>query len=136
MGKSFFNRRSKLWWGHCHLRIGSRLQVRLNKGVKFSHFEHIGRFIAFARQSRFLRAATLSKCLRRNFWGSDFYYDGKPKSKENPQQIFKNSQDEGKYIYAIEKGKITPSISEIKKLETILGVPLKRNKQKRLLRKL
>ncbi|EUT92295.1 hypothetical protein PFAG_00432 [Plasmodium falciparum Santa Lucia] len=53
-----------------------------------------GRFIAFARQSRFLRAATLSKCLRRNFWGSDFYYDGKPKSKENPQQIFKNSQDE------------------------------------------
>ncbi|ETW45680.1 hypothetical protein PFMALIP_06259, partial [Plasmodium falciparum MaliPS096_E11] len=36
-----------------------------------------------------------------------------------------------KYIYAIEKGKITPSISEIKKLETILGVPLKRTKQKR-----
>ncbi|KNC37853.1 hypothetical protein PFLG_02623 [Plasmodium falciparum RAJ116] len=70
-------------------------------------------YFFFTRQSRFLRAATLSKCLRRNFWGSDFFYDGKPKSKENPQQIFKNSPDEGKYIYAIEKGKITPSISEI-----------------------
>ncbi|CRG95346.1 conserved Plasmodium protein, unknown function [Plasmodium gallinaceum] len=136
MGKSFYNRSTRLWWGHCHLRIGSRLQVRLNKGIKFSHFEHIGRFIAFARRSRSLRAASLSKCLRRNYWGTSFYYDGKPKTEENPQQILKSSQDEGGYIYAIEKGKIIPSEKEMKKLESILGVPLKREKQKTLLRRL
>ncbi|CRG99809.1 conserved Plasmodium protein, unknown function [Plasmodium relictum] len=133
MGKSFYNRSTRLWWGHCHLRIGSRLQVRLNKGIKYSHFEHIGRFIAFARS---LRAATLSKCLRRNFWGTNFYYDGKPKTEENSQQILKSSQDEGGYIYAIEKGKIIPSEKEMKKLESVLGVPLKRERQKTLLRRL
>ncbi|SCP04268.1 conserved Plasmodium protein, unknown function [Plasmodium ovale] len=137
MGKSFYNRSTRLWWGHYHLRIGSRLQVRLNKGVKFSHFQHIGRFIEFARNSRSLRAATLSKCLRRNFWGTNFYYNGTPKGGEKSQQhISKTTQDEGGYIYAVEKGKITPSKWELAKLESILGVPLKRERQKTLLRRL
>ncbi|CXI02147.1 conserved Plasmodium protein, unknown function [Plasmodium berghei] len=136
MGKSFYNRSTRLWWGHYHLRIGSRLQVKLNKGIKFSNFQHIGRFIEFSRNSKSLRAATLSKCLRRNFWGTNFYYTGKPKTDQNSQQIMNNSQDEGGYIYAVEKGKITPSDIELKKLEKVLGVPLKRQKQKTLLRKL
>ncbi|KAI4838967.1 hypothetical protein MKS88_002479 [Plasmodium brasilianum] len=110
--KSFYNRSTRLWWGHCHLRIGSRSQVRLNKGVKFSCFQHIGKFIEFARVSRSLRAATLSKCLRRNFWGSDFYLNGQPKSAQNyNQQISKTTQNEGAYIYAVERGKIIPKLS-------------------------
>ncbi|SCN12315.1 conserved Plasmodium protein, unknown function [Plasmodium malariae] len=137
MGKSFYNRSTRLWWGHCHLRIGSRSQVRLNKGVKFSCFQHIGKFIEFARVSRSLRAATLSKCLRRNFWGSDFYLNGQPKSAQNyNQQISKTTQNEGAYIYAVERGKIIPSERELKKLEKVLGVPLRREKQKTLLRRL
>ncbi|KMZ80672.1 hypothetical protein PVIIG_03039 [Plasmodium vivax India VII] len=136
VGKSFYNRSTRLWWGHCPLRIGSRLQVRLNKGVKFSHFEHIGRFIEFARNSRSLRAATLSKCLRRKFWGTNFYFTGEPKTGENPLQISKSTQNEGAYIYAVERGKITPSEWELKKLESVLGVPLRREKQRTLLRRL
>ncbi|VWU51288.1 conserved protein, unknown function [Hepatocystis sp. ex Piliocolobus tephrosceles] len=88
------------------------------------------------KASKSLRAATLSKCLRRNFWNTNFFFNGQPKTGDKIKNNSKTSQDEGAYIYAVEKGKITPSDKELQKLEMILGVPLKRKKQKTLLRRL
>lgn len=123
MGKSHWILRARQWWGSPHFRIGTRTQIRANKGYRPAQFESLGKALEFVRWSQGLRASILGEFLNRGCWGQQL------------QRGWKASKT-GNFIFAIEKDAILPSKADQVKLEELLGLPLSRPKQKRLFRRL
>eukprot|EP00921_Rhytidocystis_pertsovi_P003841 GHVQ01006655.1.p2 GENE.GHVQ01006655.1~~GHVQ01006655.1.p2 ORF type:complete len:115 (+),score=5.16 GHVQ01006655.1:98-442(+) len=100
------------WSGKVHLRVGSRTQIKVNKGFTPQQFKTFGQALEFARSSRNVRPETISEYVCRGRWGKNL----------------------ANYCLAMEKGHILPSPKEAEKLEKLLGVPLRKKKKTQLLR--
>ncbi|KFG64402.1 hypothetical protein TGPRC2_248490A, partial [Toxoplasma gondii TgCatPRC2] len=64
--RSLYSRVSQRVWSTLHFRVGSRGQVRTNKGFKPTAFPHLGAALFFARMSKGLTRDSVEKFVRLN----------------------------------------------------------------------
>ncbi|CDJ43149.1 hypothetical protein, conserved [Eimeria tenella] len=112
--RSLSSRISQRLFGRVHFRLGSRIQIRVNKGFKPQQHESLGAAVFFARWSKHLRAATVGNFVKANI------------SKEASAAIPNGAV----FVRQVEKGEVTPSKECQKELERILGVQLARHKRR------
>ncbi|PFH38156.1 hypothetical protein BESB_004970 [Besnoitia besnoiti] len=112
--RALYSRVSQRVWSALHFRVGSRGQVRTNKGFKPTNFPHFGAALFFARHSKGLTRDTVEKFVRLNV-------------SEAQKQEMKSWR--GGLVNSIEKGTCIPSREVQSRLEQVVGVPLTRRKK-------
>ncbi|KEP65653.1 UNVERIFIED_CONTAM: hypothetical protein HHA_248490 [Hammondia hammondi] len=113
--RSLYSRVSQRVWSTLHFRVGSRGQVRTNKGFKPTVFPHLGAALFFARMSKGLTRDSVEKFVRLNV-------------SEAQRQEIKNWP--GSVVRSIENGACIPSRELQSRLEQVVGVPLTRRKKR------